>query len=35
MYTVNEATPDYLRKILTQPEKRKKEDRQLAIIFPD
>ncbi len=35
MYTVNEATPDYLRKILSQPGKQKKEDRQLAIIFPD
>ena len=35
MYTVKEATPDYLRKILSQPGKQKKEDRQLAIIFPD
>ena len=35
MYTVNEATPEYLRKILTGTEKRKREDRQLSIIFPD
>jgi putative DNA modification/repair radical SAM protein len=35
MYTVNEATPDYLRKILTEPKKRKKDDdKQLSIIFP-
>ena len=36
MYTVNEATPEYLRKIFTEDKKRKKEDgRQLSIIFPD
>jgi len=35
MYTVNEATPEYLRKILTEPKKKKKEDMgQLSIIFP-
>ncbi len=35
MYTVNEATPEYLRKILTEPKKRKKDDdKQLSIIFP-
>jgi putative DNA modification/repair radical SAM protein len=35
MYTVNEATPEYVRKILTEPKKRKEDDRQLSIIFPD
>lgn len=35
MYTVNEATPDFLRKILTEPKKRKIDDGQLSIIFPD
>ena len=36
MYTVNEATPDYIRKILTEPKKRKGEDdRQMKIIFPE
>lgn len=35
MYTVNEATPEYLRKILTEPKKRKKDEGQLSIIFPD
>ncbi|MDU1905085.1 MAG: putative DNA modification/repair radical SAM protein [Dysgonomonas sp.] len=36
MYTVNEATPEYLRKILTEPKKRKKDDdKQLSIIFPE
>lgn len=35
MYTVNEATPEYVRKILTEPKKRKGDDRQLSIIFPD
>lgn len=36
MYTVNETTPDYLRKILTEPKKKKGEDdRQMKIIFPD
>lgn len=35
MYTVNEATPAYVRKILTEPKKKKKEDQnQLSIIFP-
>lgn len=35
MYTVNEATPEYVRKILTEPKKKKKEDQnQLSIIFP-
>lgn len=35
MYTVNEATPEYLRKILTEPKKKKKEDHgQLSLIFP-
>jgi putative DNA modification/repair radical SAM protein len=35
MYTVNEATPEYVRKILTEPKKQKKDDSQLSIIFPD
>ncbi|NDW10796.1 putative DNA modification/repair radical SAM protein [Dysgonomonas sp. 520] len=36
MYTVNEATPEHLRKILTEPKKKKgDDDRQLSIIFPD
>lgn len=35
MYTVHEATPEYLRKILTEPKKRKKDEGQLSIIFPD
>jgi len=36
MYTVHEATPEYLRKILTEPRKKKKEDdKQLSIIFPE
>lgn len=36
MYTINEATPDYLRKILTEPKKKKGDnDKQLSIIFPD
>jgi putative DNA modification/repair radical SAM protein len=35
MYTVNEATPEYVRRILTEPKKRKKDDSQLSIIFPD
>ena len=35
MYTVNEATPEYVRKILTEPKKRKGDDKQLSIIFPD
>ena len=35
MFTVNEATPEFLRKILTEPKKRKSDnDRQLSIIFP-
>lgn len=35
MYTVNEATPEYVRKVLTEPKKKKKEDQnQLSIIFP-
>lgn len=35
MYTVNEATPEYIRKVLTEPKKKKKEDtNQLSIIFP-
>jgi len=36
MYTVNEATPEYLRKILTEPKKKIKDNgQQLSIIFPD
>ncbi|MFV0341184.1 MAG: putative DNA modification/repair radical SAM protein [Parachlamydiaceae bacterium] len=35
MYTVNEATPEYVRKILTGPKKKKVDDRQLSIIFHD
>ncbi|GHV13820.1 putative DNA modification/repair radical SAM protein [Bacteroidia bacterium] len=35
MYTVNEATPEYVRKILIEPKKKKGDDRQLSIIFPD
>ena len=35
MYTVNEATPEYVRKILTEPKKRKGDDSQLSILFPD
>lgn len=35
MYTVNEATPEYVRKIFTEPKKRKRDDSQLSIIFPD
>lgn len=35
MYTVNEATPEYIRKILTEPKKKKIDDKQLSILFPD
>lgn len=36
MYTINEATPEYVRRILTEPKKKRGEDRQqLSIIFPD
>lgn len=35
MNTVNELTPDYVRKILIEPKKRKKNEGQLSIIFPD
>lgn len=36
MHTVNEVTPEYLRKILTEPKKRLKDNgQQLSIIFPD
>ena len=34
-YTVHEATPEHLRKILTEPKKKKGDDKQLSIIFPD
>ncbi|QIK54752.1 putative DNA modification/repair radical SAM protein [Dysgonomonas sp. HDW5B] len=34
--TINEVKPEYLRKILTEPKKKKGEgDQQLSIIFPD
>lgn len=33
MFTVNEAKPEYIRKILTQSTKRKTDDRQLSIHF--
>ncbi|MDR1524254.1 MAG: putative DNA modification/repair radical SAM protein [Tannerella sp.] len=35
--TVNEVTPEYVRKILTEPKKKKmiNDERQLSIIFPD
>lgn len=34
--TINEVKPEYLRKILTEPKKKKSEtDQQLSIIFPD
>ena len=37
MYTVNEATPEYVRKVLTEPKKRKggADPNQLSIIFPE
>lgn len=35
MYTIHEATPEYLRKILTEPKKKPKDISQLSIIFPD
>ncbi|GAB6121807.1 putative DNA modification/repair radical SAM protein [Dysgonomonas termitidis] len=35
MYTVNEATPEYIRKILTEPKKKEIDDKQLSILFPD
>jgi predicted DNA-binding helix-hairpin-helix protein len=35
VYTVNEATPEYVRKILVGPPKKKKDDSQLSIIFLD
>ena len=35
MFTVNEAKPEFLRKILTEPKKRKIDDGQLSLIFPD
>lgn len=35
MFTVNEATPEFLRKILTEPKKKKMDDGQLSIIFPN
>jgi putative DNA modification/repair radical SAM protein len=35
MYTVHEATPEYVRKILIEPKKKKGDDKQLSIIFPD
>ena len=35
-YTVNEATPEYVRKVLTAPERSHRDDhRQLTIIFPE
>lgn len=35
-FTVNEATPEYIRKILIEPnKKKKKEDTQLKIVFPE
>lgn len=35
MYTVHEATPEYVRKILIEPKKKRGDDKQLSIIFPD
>ena len=35
IYTVNEATPEHIRKILTEPKKKKTDDKQLSILFPD
>ncbi len=35
LYTVHEATPEYVRKILTEPKKKRGDDKQLSIIFPD
>jgi predicted DNA-binding helix-hairpin-helix protein len=35
MQTINEVKPEFLRKILTEPKKKKDDDRQLSIIFPD
>ncbi len=37
VFTVNEATPEYVRKILTEPKKKKgsSDTNQLSIIFPD
>jgi len=36
-HTINEITPDHVRKILTEPKKKKMifDDRQLSIVFPD
>ncbi|MDR2774895.1 MAG: putative DNA modification/repair radical SAM protein, partial [Tannerella sp.] len=37
MNTVNEVSPEYVRKVLTEPKKKKmiNDERQLSIIFPD
>lgn len=35
LYTVHEATPEYVRRILTEPKKKRGDDKQLSIIFPD
>lgn len=35
MNTINEVKPEHLRKILTEPKKRKGDDGQLSIIFPE
>ncbi|MFV0538400.1 MAG: putative DNA modification/repair radical SAM protein [Dysgonomonas sp.] len=35
MYTVHEATPEYVRKILIEPKKKRADEKQLSIIFPD
>jgi putative DNA modification/repair radical SAM protein len=33
VHTIHEAKPEYIRQLLTQPERRKKDDKQLNIIF--
>ena len=37
MYTVNEVTPEYVRKALTEPKKKKMihDERQLSLVFPE
>lgn len=37
IHTINEVTPEYVRKILTEPKKKDKEEdiNQLSIVFPD
>ncbi len=35
LFTINEAKPEHIRKILTEPKKKKPDTQQLSILFPD